>query len=244
MPSTSTRKKEPLPRGSYRYEAGNQDKVIIFFGGLAGRIGMDVPPFEFVKTTKYAAYHKIFVRDHSGAWYNRGLRNRTKNIPETVDFLRAKIDEVNVDKIVCVGNSAGGFGALMFATYLEADVCHAFSPQTIVDAEQCEEWDRRFIARMRKITRDNRIESKILDLRAVIGQSKRTKYFIHYCAKSKVDQIHATRLEGYNENITFVAIPCKNHAAVKWLRAKDLLAQVVGAEDASHLPAELLQYVL
>ena len=112
-------------------------RLIVVFGGLAGRLGM--PPFEFFRMLSSGGKVKtVFVRDHAQAWYHRGVPEVGKSIDPVAAHiigLRAQAEEV-----VTIGMAAGGYAALLFGALAECEA-HAFVPQTFLASDLREEHD-------------------------------------------------------------------------------------------------------
>ena len=108
------------------------NSVLIAFGGILGAMG--IPPFEFFSLTREMQVNKIYLRDLKQAWYHHGLPGVADNINDLVLFLDNILDKNGVEKTVLVGNSMGGFAAILFGVLLSRKVLvHAFSPQTFID---------------------------------------------------------------------------------------------------------------
>ena len=212
--------------GSFLFEPSeNSDDLIIFFGGVAGRIGMRIPPFEFVKSTKYFDYNKLFVRDVYQSWYHRGLYKYTNSINETLSLLIDWVGKGGYQKIVCMGNSAGGFAAIFFGVKIGVDIIHAFSPQTFLDLKnKIRYFDYRWNNLLFPIYRLK--TQKVLSLKNHVSDDTESKIFIHYCVNQRLDRIHAEYLKA--RNIMHYPYPCKGHNVVTHIRDAGLLERVVG----------------
>lgn len=171
--------------------------LLIAFGGIASQIG-GVPPFEFLSVVRTQDARRVFVRDLDQCWYQRGVRGASTNAEETTAALRAIIDDTSPSRVVTLGTSAGGFGAIAFGCAIGADLALAFGPQTFTST-----WLRRW-------HRDRRWAEEILtldaldpagvvrDLLPIVKTSARsprpTQVEIHYGAAARIDRVHAHRL--------------------------------------------------
>lgn len=174
--------------------SSESNTLLIAFGGLKGGIGR-ILPFEFFNLTKDIDTKKIYVRDLSLAWYHRGLPKVAKNIDGIAKHLKGLINKSGAAKVVCVGNSAGGYAALLFGHLVGANTVLAFAPQTFISKRE------------RQVHKDTRWEGnqirnahgsptkqeKYFNLKRVLGG--RTKYHIYYQRKSRLDKIHAERMK-------------------------------------------------
>jgi len=209
-------------------EEGDKEKLIMFFGGLGMRIGITEQPFEFVRTTRYAKYTKIFIRDAYRIWYQRGLKDLTDTLPDTISLLKEITD--GYENIICVGNSAGGYGALMFGSALQVNCVHAFSPQTFIDPQRDARYKQAGTAVKLEIP-------TILDVKPLM--TGRTTYFLHYCGGDKLDRLHAERLRS-SPNVRLFKYQCNSHVTAKYLRGRNLLSKIIECETAEDVHNQIL----
>jgi hypothetical protein len=115
----------------FNSEIYNRDLLIIAFGGCnkQGKLA-GIQPFEFVNTlSKYFPHcDKRFYRDLQMSHYHRGLKDISLNIEDTVTYLEPIVK--NYKRTVFIGNSAGGYAAILFGSLLNATSVFAFFPQT------------------------------------------------------------------------------------------------------------------
>jgi hypothetical protein len=175
--------------------SSNNSTLLIAFGGHKG--GLGIPVFEFFKATTGLDTKKIFVRDVNQAFYFKGLPGIGDSLHDIARHLRSKIDSHNIERVVCTGNSMGGYSAILFGHFLNVAEVHAFSPLS-------------FIGRVKRfIHRDNRhpqahidaakaphAEKRLFDLKNVLSKENkaRTKYHIHYSSEHRIDNLHAVRI--------------------------------------------------
>ena len=57
----------------------------------------------------------------------------SNNIDETVFKIKELIEKINYSKIILIGGSMGGYGALLFGSLIKCDSILAISPQTFID---------------------------------------------------------------------------------------------------------------
>lgn len=113
---------------SLRLLAGRGRTLIVAFTGIGQGKGM-IQKEEFVGIGSGGGEnHVIFVTDRLRSWFSRpGLQDRV--IAAIGDYVAAH----GIDRVVTIGNSMGGFGALLFAERLNAHVAIAFVPQFTMD---------------------------------------------------------------------------------------------------------------
>jgi len=124
----------------------NRDALFVAFGGI--RQGLGTPTFEFFNSMLDINCDKIFLRDFHQAWYQKGVDQEIDTFDKVVNYLNEVISTHNYKKTCFLGNSMGGYAAILFGTILNVDKVIAFTPQSFLDKF------RRFIYR------DNR--SKVL----------------------------------------------------------------------------------
>lgn len=93
--------------------------LFVCFTGIRQAMG-GIGAEEFVGSTAMPGYSALFVSDLERSWYN-GFE------PERLaDVLRPRAEG---KRVVTIGNSMGGFGAIWATTLLDVDVAIAFAPQ-------------------------------------------------------------------------------------------------------------------
>lgn len=196
------------------------------FGGIAS--GMGVPPFEFFKLIGGLPVRKVFVRDVEQAWYHRGLPGISTNLRETAEYLAGLLAECDSRRMVFVGNSMGGYAALVFGAMLNATVVHAFSPQTLLTrAARLMCLDRRWRPQIRKLHRSPRRDTDLLDLRTLFrGGPRSTEFHVHYAGMHRLDSIHAQQLRAARQ-VTLHSYPSGCHNLIKELRASGQLRTIL-----------------
>ena len=91
------------------------ERLYFIFGGILNRID-GMLPFEFYASSRILGYSKIFFRDFSQSWYQSGLRGFANDIYELESFIKQRISALQPSKVYFVGNSMGGFAAILFAS--------------------------------------------------------------------------------------------------------------------------------
>ncbi len=90
----------------------NGNNLYRYFGGIAA--GIAIPVFEFYSASKIIDEHKLFIRDFAQCWYQDGLPSISKDVYSTARYLKKQIEKINPDKTYFVGNSMGGYAAILF----------------------------------------------------------------------------------------------------------------------------------
>lgn len=199
------------------------DTLYIFFGGISS--GISMPPFEFYNSSRILDASKIFVRDFNQTWYHQGLCGYTENIPETAKYLSGEIDRLNVENVFLVGNSMGGYAAILFSQLIGQGSVIAFSPQTFIARSLREQHrDRRWgeqIANTHRVAENN----YYFNLRKFLVNN-RNPVHIYASKKSRLDVLHAQHLSGL-PNIEMTLLDRGGHAVVRVLKKQGMLANVM-----------------
>jgi pimeloyl-ACP methyl ester carboxylesterase len=173
--------------------------LLIAFGGLAqGLRGM--PPFEFHGAARDIPVKRLFVRDPRQAWYHLGIFRYGRSFAALGDSLVELGKRWDLERIVTVGVSMGGYAALAFGTLLAADTVVAIAPQTVIDLDVM--WamdDHRYDRRLGELAAAGRLDRTWTDLSSALPRARhargaRTRYQIYYAERFRIDRLHAERL--------------------------------------------------
>lgn len=187
--------------------------LVVAFAGLRGFLG-GIPAFEFGRVLASVEVKSAFLRDHFAAWYHRGVRDIGPDIDSVVDCLRRL--ETEAERVVMIGNSAGGYAALLFSALLGCEG-YAFSPQTFVDPERLRGiGDHRWDEELHALLESGRFDSRYGDLEPVLAAS-RGRFHLWYGALDEVDEKHVEHVAGL-EQVTVNRIEDCDHRVVKHLR--------------------------
>jgi pimeloyl-ACP methyl ester carboxylesterase len=166
--------------------------VLVAFGGLYMRVG--VADYEFYVVTQDLPAGLIFLRDRSRRIYHNGLPELGRTFPEMADGLRRLIGD---RRWVAVGNSGGGFAALLFGALAGADEVHAFAPVTFLDSKKRKRYkDDRFSLDIDRINADPNVQRRYLDVKPWMKRPLRpTRFHLYYADAYDMDRLHAERLK-------------------------------------------------
>ena len=210
-------------KGPILMEKGQDpSRLIIAFGGMAHKLFL--PPFEFFRVTNSLSYSRILVRDFNQAWYHLGIDQNLTSFEAVLDQLRQLIGEMKPETICTVGTFAGGYAALAFGHYLNADYVHALAPQTFVDAENREKvGERRWEPQIKNLYRNQPKTSWFYDLRNLLkNYNGKTIYTLHISNNHAVDRFYGDHLEDI-EGVVIKRYPCDNHRLGEYMKKYDLL---------------------
>jgi len=202
----------------------NNTSLIITFGGIKNGIGM--PVFEFKKIlSSYKNYNQYFFRDKNQSWYHHGLEGIANNIDEFIENL--KLITTSYDKVIFIGNSMGGYAAVLFGVLLKVDKIIAFSPQTFIDKyRRIFYQDNRWSKQINKVYKLN-TNSQYFNLKKVMKNSNYdSKIKIFYSSSDRLDEIHVNRIKKL-KNVKVLSYKVGGHNLVRELRGNNTLSQIL-----------------
>jgi hypothetical protein len=201
------------------------DRLFFLFGGFSGAMGM--PLFEFYRAAQVMDCSKVFLRDLAQAWYQRGLPTVGPDVFAIRVFLKHMIEESGASQIRFVGNSMGGFAAILFCSLLETGEAIAFSPQTFICQEKrAQHKDQRWAAQINELAM-TRSASDIYDLKSWISKhNPNTRARVYVSLADSLDMIHANELAEF-QNIKIHSYDVGGHRLVRHLRDDGSLARIL-----------------
>jgi pimeloyl-ACP methyl ester carboxylesterase len=208
--------------------------LLLTFGGL-GSFGRE-PSFEFGSVTREIPVKRLFVRDPHQSWYHRGTPQQGTSLESVAESLGTLLSQHDIERLVVVGNSAGGYAALVFGTLLGADTVLSFAPQTVLDCDILAEMgDHRWDWRLRPLTAKAALEARWCDLRVALPLARHTdtRYKVYFDETIPGDRLHAERLRGL-EGVQLYRFGRGGHNLVRDLRDCGALERVL--RDALHAP--------
>lgn len=206
-------------------------RLYIVFGGIAGNVGM--PPFEFYKVARILDQSKLFVRDPAQAWYQRGLPGIGPDVASIGAWLTARIAASGAQEVVFVGNSMGGFAALLFCGLLGRGTALAFAPQTFVSrAMRARHGDGRWAEQLDRVHAAPQL-GEILDLRPwLAANAPGIRAVVYAPVDHPLDWAHAAHLAGL-PNVAVRGVKGADHSLVRQLRDAGLLHDLLAGAGAS-----------
>jgi len=209
----------------------NGSNLYIFFGGISAGIAM--PPFEFYNSSKIIDENKIFVRDFSQCWYQDGLPGISEDINSTAKHIQCLIEEINPEKIFFVGNSMGGYAAILFANLIGVGEVIAFAPQTFISPIlRLKHLDVRWIKQILSTYKKSLFKRKVWDLRPLLLRSKGSQKVSLFVSKEhRLDQIHASHIKNI-PGVNVYEFKGGAHGVVKFLRDEGQLPAIMSGTYA------------
>lgn len=105
--------------------------LLIVFTGMAQSFGVSLALL--LRILKRFDCHVVFLQDRLQQNYVNGVVGLGGTYPATLERLKATAEELGASNIFCLGQSAGGYGAIQFAIGLQARGVLAFAPATTLE---------------------------------------------------------------------------------------------------------------
>lgn len=204
--------------------------LYFFFGGIQAGIAM--PPFEFYKASGIINENKIFMRDFSQAWYHAGLRGISKDIDSTAAYIEREIKEITPKKIYFVGNSMGGYAAILFHALLGQGQAIAFAPQTFISSELRQKHkDNRWSEQIYNVLSLPTTKKEAHDLGGLLNERPGCNISIFVARDNTLDLSHSTHIKKC-PGVQIYEFDTGGHELVRELRNDGKLAQIIAGEYA------------
>lgn len=181
------------------------DATVLVFNGLQR-------PEWFSFATMRACFHPlgahmIYLRDAHNLLFSHGISQLGPDLKTTLAKLREQIDALGSSRLLCIGNSAGGYGAILYGCELNAASAMAFATPTTI-AENAEEFDHREPL-VHGVLRSRVPPSKrpALDLLPRLeSRQPPLRVALHFGERHREDSMHARRV-GHVPGVSLHPVP-------------------------------------
>lgn len=171
---------------------GSSGTTVLVCGAIGGLAGLNN-----VLLDGYFAARDVtgfYIRDYSRLLTLNGIPSLGASLDETVAALKQKLAELkHHNRLVLLGTSGGGLGALQYGARLKADTIYLMSPATSIE--------RSFLRRIAdtrapalQVRLGDQIQADARDAREALLRAPATKVHIHYPASNPIDSAHAEHL--------------------------------------------------
>lgn len=216
----------PAPPPPVEFDGAPDSRTLyIFFGGMAAGIAM--PPFEFYRAARIVGENKLFLRDFAQCWYHAGLPGYSRDLSSTTAYLRQRIAALDAQRVVLVGNSMGGYAAMLFAARLGFGEVIAFAPQTFVSPRlRFRHGDRRWPCQIARLWWRGLYAEHQWDLRPLLAANGRLKVSVFVSVDDRLDLAHARHIQDL-PGVTVHTIAGGGHDVVRLLRDEGSLPRIM-----------------
>lgn len=203
-----------------------RNSLLVSFGGIYQ--GLGIPVFEFFNSLSNLNCDKIFIRDFHQAWYHRGLNDHIQSIDDLKGYLEGIIKNYHYSSVCMIGNSMGGYAALLFGKLLHADRIISFAPQTFIDRlHRIIYLDQRWRKQISTIHKYAQKQPKYFDLKHLLKMGMHeSRITIFYSSGHRLDSCHAERLKGI-QNVELISFNEGGHQIVKKIRENGELIRLL-----------------
>lgn len=199
--------------------------LLVLFGGIAG--GVSIPVFEFFRVSEGYPSKRVFLRDPRRSWYQLGIPGVGDSASAVKSLLVETIARSGAQRVVMAGASAGGYAAMLFGAWCNADETVAFSPQTFIDAgNRLLAGDNRWQEQIDNLHASTGDRDVVFDLLTVLQTPGKTRHQLHVSTDDRLDMLHAQRLAGC-PGIEIIEHVDGGHRLVKTLRDRGLLRPIM-----------------
>lgn len=206
---------------------------LVSVGGLNQRMGM--PVHEFVGVTKSldVPHNRLFVRDSTRLWYQKGLEGITDNFWDTGQFLGRLLDALGAGQRSAIGSSAGGFACLGWTNSARFDRVLTFSPQSAI-GPTAKVKDQRWL---KFIWKSWLLSDRCLDVAPASFHSNARSIRVVYPRLLAADRFQAERIQEHGA-LTLDGRDSADHSVVREIKKSgeliDMLSQLLSpVEDRS-----------
>jgi hypothetical protein len=142
-----------------------------------GFVDWEKPPaFDFygrikkLEATTETRLNRILVRDLTNQWYHRDIPGLGQHVDEVAESLRQIIGMIQPSQVITLGQSMGGYAAILFGILVKAHRILAFGPLSFFTVDQALTYhDRRWLSVMLAL-QENPPPVQYLDLPALFRQ--------------------------------------------------------------------------
>jgi predicted 2-oxoglutarate/Fe(II)-dependent dioxygenase YbiX len=215
---------------NYHYEENDSDTLLVLFSGMGWKTSL--PTFIFYNFLKsYTNTDKLFLRDVKTRYYLTGIKNRTADYAETIEFYKTLITKKKYKRVIGLGCSAGGYAAILYGLQLQFDKIIAFNPQTVLNDKKESQIQDVYNAPktckwLRNLNQQNEPYQKALDLGNFMPFTP--PIHIHYSVGGNrgIDKNHAEHLSE-DASCTLFEHPGSDHMIALTLRNNGKLKEII-----------------
>jgi hypothetical protein len=156
-----------------------------------------------------------------------GIDDEINTLDKLATNIKKVIKKNEYENVCFLGNSMGGFAAILFGLQNNVKKIISFAPQTYIDRlNRLVSIDFRWKKQLANVHKFK--GNRILDLKPFVAEhiNSKTQIDIYYSSKHRLDRIHAERLRGF-QNVTLYPFSLGGHAVVKIMRDEGKLVELI-----------------
>lgn len=204
------------------------ESLIIFFGSYSK--GAYLPnKFEFmnivnrIKLKFNIAFKRLYLKDLNYSWWQTNFDGLAGYGPHVLkEFINIKIRESNCKKVMAMGTSMAGYGAILFTCLCNMDLCVSISPQTFLNTR------RRLKYNLYNKFKNFNINEEETDLRVVLERynNHKSEYHIYFGEKNSTDSNNAKRISDL-KGVKLFPVESSLHPATKQMVRENKLNEII-----------------
>lgn len=209
-------------------EAAASRVLIVVFANLMP--DNTLPPFCYRESLKQYSVNKWFVRDLHKFMYLRGIDDLLDSVKKLAAKIRRMIRGYGSESTIFIGNSSGGYAALLYGILTRPQDVLAFAPRTYLDPENRARFDDSRNPHIvdRVAGESHRYGArKYLDLRELFRKTKprRTRFHLYWDRNHRIDDINAARMSF--PNVALHPQEGGGHLIARYLRDRQLFHPII-----------------
>lgn len=190
--------------------------VLVFISIQRAALHPDTLEFRAI-ASDHGRHHVLFINDRERSWYSKpDKRERVEAV------VRRFIEAHGIETVWSMGNSMGGYSAILFCDRLPISRVVAFVPQILMTPAVIDHWS----SHLTKIQGD--VERDLMPIMA----NARCEFRLVTNDSYSDDLIHFSHLRAHLSgapHIRFVIVPGQGHHVAAWLKKQGQLAPLVAA---------------
>ena len=200
------------------------DTVMFCFCGVTHRLGLPITMFQ--RRVATLPVSTVYLRDFHRLLYVGGIRSLGPDRSAALTGLRAIADDLGARRIICLGTSGGGYGALRFGLELGAETIVSLAGLVNMDPET-QPIRKPMAVKLRKTFPNEELDCRALYLAA----KERPRMIIAYGEHAWDDRLQAELMKGI-DGVELISVSAHDeHGVVPELIRREeldpLLARVV-----------------
>jgi hypothetical protein len=189
--------------------------ALILFCGARHRMGMPLPLIHRWLARTDASL--IYLRDLHGLCYFKGVASLGPGLEATLQALRRTLDQLGARRVVCLGCSGGGYGALLYALELGGDAISLGSPANMEPAFNAHMNHGAYALQLKAAFPDQELDLR----RRIEAAPRRLRTLIVYGDRNWNERIHAEHMAGLEGAALYPVTGYGGHATAAELMRRD-----------------------